>query len=67
MSEKILSEKKLSRMLSWISSVQSELSRTNRCLSLLSGIHTAIVKFTSRVRPEAEWHSRLVWVQRGVF
>ena len=33
--KKKLPEKK---MLSWISSAQSELSRTNRCLSSLSGI-----------------------------
>ena len=30
--------KKLPQMLSWISSAQSELSRTNQCLSSLSGI-----------------------------
>ena len=37
--EKKMSEKKLSQTLSQISSVQSELSLTNRCLSSLSGIY----------------------------
>ena len=37
---KKLLEKNLSQMLSQISSAQSELSRTNRCLSSLSGIYT---------------------------
>ena len=47
-----LSEKKnLSQMLSWISSAQSELSRTNRCLSSLSGmLHTAIIICTEQQR-----------------
>ena len=39
LSEKNCQKKNLSWMLSRISSAQSELSRTNRCLSSLSGIY----------------------------
>ena len=50
--KKKLSEKNLSHTLSQITSVQSELSRTNRCLLSLSGVYI----------PQLGWKFRLLFI-----